>query len=51
MAVADVYCALTCKRPYRDSWERNVALDEISRGAEKGLYDPQVVKALKEIIG
>lgn len=51
VAVADVYCALTCKRPYRDSWERNAALDEISRGAEKGLYDPQVVKALKEIIG
>lgn len=50
IAVADAYDALTSKRPYRDSWERHAALDEIGRGVETGLYDPQTVKALERIM-
>ncbi|MFM8552086.1 MAG: HD domain-containing phosphohydrolase [Nitrospiraceae bacterium] len=50
VAVADAYDALTSKRPYRDSWERHAALDEIGRGVETGLYDPKVVTALERIM-
>ena len=49
VAVADAYDALISWRPYRDAWERHVALDEIARGADQGLYDPKVVAALVKI--
>ena len=50
VAVADAYDALVSWRPYRDAWERHVALDEIGRGVGKGLYDPKVVDALIKIM-
>ena len=50
VAVADAYDALISWRPYRDPWERHVALDEIGRGVGKGLYDPKVVDALIKIM-
>ena len=42
VAVADAYDALISWRPYREPWERHVALDEIGRSVGKGLYDPKV---------
>ncbi len=50
VAVADAYDALISWRPYRDPWERHVAMDEIGRGVGKGLYDPKVVDALIKIM-
>ncbi len=50
VVVADAYDALTSKRPYRDSWERHAAMDQIDRGVEKGLFDPQVVRALHKFM-
>jgi HD-GYP domain-containing protein (c-di-GMP phosphodiesterase class II) len=46
IAVADTYDALTSKRPYRDSWERHSALDQIDRGVDKGVFDPKIVQIL-----
>jgi HD-GYP domain-containing protein (c-di-GMP phosphodiesterase class II) len=50
IAVADAYDALTSWRPYRESWERHAALDEIRRGVAKGLYDPRVVEQLVRFV-
>jgi HD-GYP domain-containing protein (c-di-GMP phosphodiesterase class II) len=50
IAVADAYDALISWRPYRDPWERSVALDEIVRETESGIYDPTVVAALINIL-
>jgi putative nucleotidyltransferase with HDIG domain len=50
VAVSDAYDALTSKRPYRDSWERRASMDQIDRGAEKGLFDPKVVQALHKFM-
>jgi HD-GYP domain-containing protein (c-di-GMP phosphodiesterase class II) len=50
VAVADAYDALISWRPYRDPWERHVALDEIARGVNKGLYDPKVADGLIKIM-
>ncbi len=51
LAVADAYDALTSWRAYRDPWERHAALNEIRRGVTKGLYDPKVVEALRNLMG
>jgi len=50
VAVADAYDALISWRPYRDPWERHVALDEIARGVSKGIYDPKVADGLIKIM-
>ncbi|HYM36798.1 MAG TPA: HD domain-containing phosphohydrolase [Nitrospiraceae bacterium] len=50
IAVADTYDALTSKRPYRDSWERHSALDQIDRGVEKGVFDPKIVQILHKFM-
>jgi HD-GYP domain-containing protein (c-di-GMP phosphodiesterase class II) len=50
LAVADTYDALTSKRPYRDSWERHAALDQIDRASQKGLFDPKIVQALHKFM-
>ena len=49
--VADVYCALTSWRPYRDSWDRRIALNELRKESAVGKYDPKVVEALVELVG
>ena len=44
VAVADVYDALTSKRPYKDAWSSSEAIDYIT--AESGKhFDPQCVQA------
>lgn len=48
-AVADVYDALTSKRPYREAWSRRKALDYIKslRGEH---FDPQIVDIFCEFL-
>lgn len=48
-AVAEAYSALTSWRPFREAWDARVALSEIRKSGEKGLYDPQVVRALTDL--
>jgi putative nucleotidyltransferase with HDIG domain len=48
--VADVYCALTAWRPYRDAWDSRVAIRELGKGADSGKYDPKVVETLKSLL-
>jgi putative two-component system response regulator len=49
VAVADVFDALTHKRPYKDPWPIDVALQEIEK--LQGLqFDPQVVAALRRVL-
>ena len=44
MSLADMYDALVTKRPYKDGWTHQEAVDEIVR--KKGAYfDPIVVEA------
>jgi adenylate cyclase len=48
--IADVYCALTELRPYRNSWDTHVALNELQKGVAAGKYDPKVVDALLRLM-
>ncbi len=48
--VADTYCALTERRPYRNPWDAGVALNELQRGAAGGVYDAGVVDALCKLM-
>jgi HD-GYP domain-containing protein (c-di-GMP phosphodiesterase class II) len=50
IAVADTYAAMISWRPYRDPWDRSVALDEIVRGSDAGIYDPAIVEALIKVL-
>ena len=49
--VADVYCAFTSWRPYREPWDRRIVLNEMRKDAAAGKYDPRVVDALVELVG
>ena len=44
VAVADAFDALISKRPYKEAWSREKAIDEINRQAGKR-FDPKVVEA------
>ena len=48
VAVADVFDALISKRPYKDAWPPDVAMQEIRRMAGSHL-DPQIVGAFNEL--
>ena len=48
--VADVYCALTSWRSFREHWDSHVALSELKTGAQEGMYDARVVDTLCELI-
>lgn len=48
-AIADVWDALTSKRPYHDAWDRGRAIDYIQAEAGKH-FDPQVVDKFFEIV-
>lgn len=48
--VADVYCALTEPRPYRNSWDTHVALNELQKGVAAGKYDSKVVESLLSLM-
>ena len=50
IAVVDTYDALTSWRPYREKWNRHAALEELLKCADKGLFDPDVVKALVKVM-
>jgi HD-GYP domain-containing protein (c-di-GMP phosphodiesterase class II) len=51
LAVADAYDALTSWRPYRERWECNTAFDELRRAVEKGVFDPNILGALTQVLG
>lgn len=49
-SVCDVYDALTNKRPYRDKWSREKALEYIRRESEKS-FDPEIVEVfIREVM-
>lgn len=50
VAVADVYDALTSKRPYKEAWSQEEALSEMRRMSGEKL-DPSCVQALIENLG
>lgn len=49
VAVADVFDALTHRRPYKEPWPVDHALDEIER-LQGHQFDPRVVAALRQVI-
>ena len=49
VAVADVFDALTCKRPYKEAWTMAEAVEEIVRCSEAH-FDPQIVESFKRRI-
>lgn len=48
MAIADVYDALTTKRPYKDAFDHDVAVKIITDGKGK-MFDPKIVDVFEEI--
>lgn len=46
LAAAEEYASYVSWRPYRDRWDRRAAFAQISRDAQKGKFDPQVVLTL-----
>lgn len=48
--VADSYDALTSWRPYRDSWDRQAAFDELRKSVKKGQYDQAAVESLLKVL-
>ncbi len=48
--VADTYDALTSWRPYRDSWDRLAAFDELQKSVKKGQLDQTIVDALLQVL-
>ena len=50
LAVAEAYVSLTSKRPYRDPWEGNAALNELGKYVRTGKFDPAIVDVLSKII-
>jgi HD-GYP domain-containing protein (c-di-GMP phosphodiesterase class II) len=47
VTVADIFDALTSKRPYKNAWTMNDALNELERMAEAGKLDRVCVEAVK----
>ena len=47
MAIADVYDALTTKRPYKDAFEHDVALNIRADGKGK-MFDPKIVEVFEK---
>ena len=50
LAVAEAYISLSSKRPYRDPWEGNAALNEINKYVRSGKFDPTIVEVLGDIV-
>jgi putative two-component system response regulator len=48
VAVADVFDALCCSRPYKPPWSIDKAVAEVAAGAG-GQFDPDVVRAFEEL--
>jgi HD-GYP domain-containing protein (c-di-GMP phosphodiesterase class II) len=49
LSVLDAFCAMVADRPYRETYTKEKALEEIKEGAGT-LYDPAIVKVLEEVI-
>jgi len=49
VAVADVFDALTSKRPYKEAWSLEEALDYVRRESD-GHFDPDVVAAMQRAV-
>ncbi len=49
MAIADVFDALTSKRPYKKPWSMDEAVEEIVRCSEAH-FDPKIVEVFKRKI-
>jgi hypothetical protein len=49
LSVADAYCAMISERSYREKLTKEQALQKIRQGSGS-LYDPNVVKALEEVV-
>nr|WP_243113369.1 hypothetical protein [Romboutsia sp. Marseille-P6047] len=48
MAIADVYDALTTKRPYKEPFSHEMAVNLIIDGKGKG-FDPKIVDVFEKI--
>jgi putative two-component system response regulator len=48
-AIADVFDALTSKRPYKEAWPVDKAVEEINRGAG-AQFDPELVRLFNEVL-
>ena len=48
VAISDVFDALTSKRPYKEAWPLDRALEEIRAGRRRH-FDPQVVDAFFDV--
>ncbi|MBN1808423.1 MAG: HD domain-containing protein [Planctomycetes bacterium] len=51
VSVADVFDALTSRRPYKEPFPAAKAIEIINEGAAKGQFDPEIVKAFLGIAG
>jgi HD-GYP domain-containing protein (c-di-GMP phosphodiesterase class II) len=49
LSVIDAYCAMISERPYRETFTKERAAEEIMKGAGSA-YDPVIVKALQEAV-
>ena len=49
VAVADVFDALTNKRPYKKAWPRAEAIEEVQRQSGRQ-FDPRVVEAFLKVV-
>ena len=50
VAIADVFDALTMRRPYKDAWPVHKAIEAIQNGSSKH-FDPRLVQVFISIIG
>lgn len=50
IAVAEEYISLTSKRSYRDPWDAKAAANEITKQAQAGKFDPEIVQTLSQIV-
>ncbi|MBB1489152.1 response regulator [Oceanospirillum sediminis] len=49
VAIADVFDALTMKRPYKDAWSVEEAIEEIKKGAGNH-FDPEMVELFQQVL-
>ena len=49
VAVSEAYDSLTSWRPYRASWNRHAALEELKRDTTNGKFDPVVMRQLSSL--
>ncbi|MBV1878354.1 MAG: HD domain-containing protein [Pseudomonadales bacterium] len=50
VALAEAYNSMTSWRPYRASWDRLAALEELRRFTDAGKYDPRVMEQMEYLL-